>query len=177
MLVALAACTSDPEASPTEIPTRPASSGDLLCGMSRTDVATATGVDVGSADGDLATPAADGERTCEVRPTDGSDAVVFVWVDPASSARGKDLRAQLDGDAVGVAKPDVRFDSVDAAGWRGGPQGATPAILGGTVVLADGDQVVKVTTTRNGSGRDPLEDALALAQQVGASQDASAQGQ
>ena len=175
VLVAVAACTSDPDASSHAIPTRPASGDDLVCGMSRTDVATATGLDIGSAVGDLAAPAGDGERTCEVRPTDGSDAVVFVWVDPASSARGKDLRAQLDGDAAGVAKPDVRFDSVDAAGWRGGPQGATPAILGGTVVLADGDQVVKVTSTRNGSGRDPLEDVLALAQQVATSADAAEQ--
>ncbi|MDM7831246.1 hypothetical protein [Cellulomonas edaphi] len=160
---AVAGCTSSTkeEPMPTEIPSRPASTADLVCGMDRADVETALGLKVGRVEGSLESAGADGVRECEIWPTDTSlvdGAMLFVTVQPASSAEGKDLRAQVDGDAPGVVEPSVRYTDQDGAAWTGA--------VGASSVVFAGDQVVELTSSWKGEGRDPLHDLPALSAQV-----------
>jgi len=160
-------CTSSNKEEPvtTPIPTQAAAGADLVCGMDRADVETATGLEIGRVEGDLDTAGADGKRTCDVWPTDKQwvdGAMLFVTVQPASSKEAKDLRAQVDGTADGVIEPSVRYDGLDGAAWSG--------TSGATSIVFFGDQVVSLTSTWEGEGRDPLKDLPALSQQVASSQ-------
>ncbi|WP_029287112.1 hypothetical protein [Cellulomonas sp. HZM] len=160
-------CTSQNKEEPvtTAIPSTPAAGADLVCGMDRADVETAIGLDVGRVEGDLSEARADGTRVCDVWPTDKrfvSGAMLSVELVPASSAEGKDYRAQVDGTAKGVIPPDVAYDGIDGGGWTGA--------VGGTSVVFVGDQAVVLTSTFKGEGRDPLKDLPALSLQVADSQ-------
>ncbi|MBD8058732.1 hypothetical protein IC607_07110 [Cellulomonas sp. JH27-2] len=150
---------------PTVIPSSPAAGADLVCGMDRTDVETAMGLDVGRVEGDLSSESADGTRTCEVWPTDTKlidGAMLVVKVLPASSDEGMEYRSELDGTATGVIAPDVRYDGLDGGGWTG-------AVGASSVVFFGGD-VVALTSMWKGDGRDPRVDLPALSQQVAASE-------
>jgi len=150
---------------PTAIPTTPATGAELVCGMARTDVETAMGLDVGRVEGDLGKESADGTRTCEVWPTDTKlvdGAMLFVTLLPASSDKGKEYRSELDGTATGVIPPDVRYEGLDGGGWSGA--------VGASSVVFFGDQVVALTSTWKGEGRDALADLPALSEQVAASE-------
>ncbi|WP_148076555.1 hypothetical protein [Cellulomonas sp. PhB150] len=151
---------------PTQIPSQPAAEADLVCGMDRSDVETAMGLEVGRVEGDLETTDADGKRTCDIWPTDTSlvdGAMLFVSVQPASSTEGVKLRAEVDGTATGVTDPTVRYQDLDGAAWSGS--------VGASSVVFVGDQVVSLTSTWKGDGRDPLKDLPALSSQVAASQE------
>ena len=123
------------------------------------------GLEIGRVVGDLETADADGKRTCDIWPTDTSlvdGAMLFVSVLPASSTEGAKLRSELDGTATGVTEPTVRYPDLDGAAWSGS--------VGASSVVVVGDQVVALTSTWKGDGRDPLEDLPALSSQVAASQ-------
>ncbi|RHA43820.1 hypothetical protein [Cellulomonas rhizosphaerae] len=159
-------CTSSTkeEPMPTEIPSKPAAGADLACGMDRVDVEAAMGLEIGRVEGDLETADADGKRECDIWPTDTSlvdGAMVFVSVLPASSTEGQKLRAEVDGTATGVTEPSVRYTDLDGAAWSGS--------VGASSVVFVGDQVVALTSTWKGDGRDPLKDLPALSSQVAAS--------
>lgn len=149
---------------PTEIPSKPAAGAELVCGMDRADVEAAMGLKVGRVEGDLKTADAEGKRECDIWPTDTSlvdGAMVFVSVLPASSTEGKQLRAEVDGTATGVTEPSARYTDLDGAAWSGS--------VGASSVVFFGDQVVAMTSTWKGDGRDPLEDLPALSAQVASS--------
>jgi hypothetical protein len=167
LVVSLAGCTSpnkeDPM--PTEIPTQVRANAESVCGLDRADAETATGLQIGHVEGDLGTADADGKRECEIWPTDSQwvdGAMLFVTVQPAPSDEGKRLRAQVDGTAPGVIEPSVRYGGLDGAAWSG-----TAGAVSNVFV---GDQVISLTSTWAGEGRDPLKDLPALSQQVASSQ-------
>lgn len=150
---------------PTEIPSQPAAGADLVCGMDRTDVETAVGLEVGRVEGDLDAVDGDGKAQCDIWPTDSTlvdGAVLFVSVLPASSDEGHDLRAQVDGTATGVTEPTVRYTDLDGAAWSGS--------VGASSIVFVGDRAITLTSTWKGEGRDPLKDLPALSQQVASSE-------
>lgn len=187
--VLLASCTSGSPDGP--LPTE-ASGDDVVCGMATKDVQTATGLDVGRVVGDLSDVVDDdGTRVCEVWPADQGvvdGAIVLVQMVPTASVAGGALREQVDAAGPSDDPPDETFEGLDAAGWLGAAADdepgmtptATPAptpatsatadasagTAGGTVVLVSGQTAIKVTTAVGAAGRDTLDDALALAQQV-----------
>jgi len=185
--VLLSSCTSGSPDDP--LPTE-ASGDDVVCGMTTKDVETATGLDVGRVVGDLSDVVDDdGTRVCEVWPVDQEvvdGAIVLVQVVPTTSAAGAALREQIDAAGPSDDPPDETFEGLEAAGWLDvaadvdpeptptATSTSTPSAtadasadpLGGTVVLVSGPSAIKVTTAVSAGGRDTLDDALALAQQV-----------
>jgi len=167
-LLAAAPVSSCTSGSPDDPLPTTASGDDVVCGIATKDVETATGLEVGRVVGDLSDMVDDdGTRVCEVWPVDQDvvdGAIVVVRMVPTTSAAGAALREQVDAAGPSTDPPEEVFDGIEAAGWLG--TGAEADTGGGTVVLVSGQTAIKVTTASSSAGRDALDDALALAQQV-----------
>ena len=172
VLGVLVGCTSQgraPDREPvlTPLPTAPAKGADLVCGIERESLETATGLAVGSWEGELTVRDGIGSGQCVVQPKDKSllsGPLLWVTMAAASSAEGLDARAHLDGD--GYRRPDVLYTSVDGGVWGDLKVQDKKMLLGGVSDVFWGDTLIDFTVSRGEVGRSLATDLLALNQQV-----------
>jgi hypothetical protein len=171
VVVSLVGCTSQEEEPVIgDIPSVPDEGAELVCGMDRTHLEAALGVETGRIEDDLDVEDGVGSGQCTVWWRDESrttSPLLFVTFFPASSQEGLEARARVDGD--GYPPPDVPFDSVDGGAWGGLEPEPGSATWGSTSRVFFEETVVVLSTANGGTDRDPAGDLLALTQQVAAS--------
>ena len=151
----------------TPLPTAPAKGADLVCGIERESLETATGLAVGRSEGELTVRDGIGSGMCRAWAKNESLVVgplLFVVMAAASSADGLDARARLDGD--GYRRPDVLYTSVDGGVWGDLKVQRKSMSFGAVSFVFWGDTLINLIVASGEEGRSVATDLLALNQQV-----------
>ena len=172
VLGVLAGCTSQgpaPDREPvlTPLPTAAAEHSELVCGVERESVETATGLAVGRSESELTVRGGIGAGTCRAWAKNESLVVgplLFVVMGAASSADGLDARARLDGDRF--RPPDLLYTSVDGGVWGDLELQRRSISFGAVSFVFWGDTLINLGVSRGEEGRSVATDLLALTQQV-----------